>query len=225
MVNSPFMQMFARSPFKPMQEHIVKAQASAAELIPFFEAVIRNDWDTASSCQQRIAELENEADDLKRDIRQRLPASLFLPVPRTDLLDLLRMQDKIANRAKDIAGLMLGRQMQVPQPIQEELLDLLRTTLLAIEQAVLALNELDELLAAGFRGHEVDIVERLITELDELEHKADQHERKLRSSLFAVERELYPIDVMFLYQIIQWVGDLANLAQQVGNRLQMLLAR
>ncbi|GAA0697959.1 TIGR00153 family protein [Marinobacterium maritimum] len=225
MVNSPILQMFARSPFKPMQEHIVKAQASAAELIPFFEAVIKNDWDTAKECQQRIAELENEADDLKRDIRQRLPASLFLPVPRTDLLDLLRMQDKIANRAKDIAGLMLGRQMQIPQPIQEELLELLRTTLLAIEQAVLALNELDELLAAGFRGHEVDIVERLITELDQLEHKADEHERKLRSSLFAVERELYPIDVMFLYQIIQWVGDLANRAQQVGNRLQLLLAR
>ncbi len=225
MVNSPILQMFARSPFKPMQEHIVKAQASAAELIPFFEAVIRNDWDAASDCQQRITVLENEADDLKRGIRQRLPASLFLPVPRTDLLDLLRMQDKIANRSKDIAGLMLGREMQIPQPIQEELLELLRTTLLAIEQAVMALGELDELLAAGFRGHEVDIVERLITELDQLEHKADEHERKLRASLFAVERELYPIDVMFLYQIIQWVGDLANLAQQVGNRLQMLLAR
>ncbi|MBA4503629.1 TIGR00153 family protein [Marinobacterium marinum] len=225
MVNSPILQMFARSPFKPMQEHIVKAQESAAELIPFFEAVIRNDWDTASECQHRIAVLENEADDLKRDIRQRLPASLFLPVPRTDLLDLLRMQDKIANRAKDIAGLMLGRQMQIPQPIQAALLELLRTTLLAIEQAVLALSELDELLAAGFRGREVDIVERLITELDELEHKADEHERELRSSLFALERELYPIDVMFLYQIIQWVGDLANRAQQVGNRLQLLLAR
>lgn len=225
MVNSPILQMFARSPFKPMQEHIVKAQASAAELIPFLEAVIRNDWDAALLSQQRITVLENEADDLKRGIRQRLPASLFLPVPRTDLLDLLRMQDKIANRAKDIAGLMLGREMQIPQPIQEELFELLRTTLLAIEQAVLALSELDELLAAGFRGHEVDIVERLITELDQLEHKADEHERQLRASLFAVERELYPIDVMFLYQIIQWVGDLANLAQQVGNRLQMLLAR
>ena len=225
MVNSPILQMFARSPFKPMQEHIVKAQASAAELIPFFEAVIASDWQAATASQQRITELENEADDLKRDIRQRLPASLFLPVPRTDLLDMLRMQDKIANRAKDISGLMLGREMAIPEPIQQELLELLRTTLQAIEQAVLALNELDELLAAGFRGHEVDIVERLITELDQLEHKADEHERTLRSSLFAVERDLYPIDVMFLYQIIQWVGDLANLSQQVGNRLQQLLAR
>lgn len=225
MVNSPILQMFARSPFKPMQEHIVKAQAGAAELIPFFEAVIADDWEAAEAAQQRITTFEHEADDLKRDIRQRLPASLFLPVPRTDLLEMLRLQDKLANRAKDISGLMLGRQMQIPEPIQAGLLDLLRTALKASEQAVSALNELDELLNAGFRGHEVDIVERLITELDELEHDADNHERQLRSSLFAVERDLYPIDVMFLYQIIQWVGDLANLSQQVGNRLQQLLAR
>jgi len=225
MVNSPILQMFARSPFKPMQEHIIKTQAGAAELIPFFEAVIRNDWETAAECQHRIAVLEGEADDMKRDIRQRLPASLFLPVPRTDLLDLLRMQDKIANRAKDIAGLMLGRQMQIPEPISDELLELLRTALQAIEQAVLALSELDELLATGFRGREVDIVERLITELDRLEHETDEHERELRASLFAVERDLWPIDVMFLYQIIQWIGDLANRAQQVGSRLQLLLAR
>jgi predicted phosphate transport protein (TIGR00153 family) len=135
------------------------------------------------------------------------------------------MQDKIANRAKDIAGLMLGRQMQIPESIQDELRELLRTALQTIEQAVLALSELDELLAAGFRGHEVDIVERLITELDRLEHKTDEHERELRSSLFRVERDLWPIDVMFLYQVIQWVGDLANRAQQVGSRLQLLLAR
>ncbi|MDP0881277.1 DUF47 family protein, partial [Klebsiella variicola] len=77
----------------------------------------------------------------------------------------------------------------------DELRELLRTALLTIEQAVLALSELDELLAAGFRGHEVDIVERLITELDRLEHKTDEHERELRASLFRVERDLWPIDV------------------------------
>ena len=99
--NNPIMQMFARSPFKPMQEHIVKAQACAEQLIPFFNAVIANDWETARTTQHKIAVLEGEADRLKKDVRQHLPNSIFLPVPRTDLLELLRMQDKIANRAKD----------------------------------------------------------------------------------------------------------------------------
>jgi hypothetical protein len=30
---------------------------------------------------------------------------------------------------------------------------------------------------------------------------------------------------MFLYQIIDWVGDLADLAESVGARLEILLAR
>lgn len=223
--NNPILQMFARSPFKPMQEHIEKAQACASELIPFFEAVIADDWNEAAKVQQRIAMLEGEADAMKKDVRQNLPNSIFLPVPRNDLLELLRMQDKIANRAKDIAGLMLGRQMQVPAPLQEQMREFVRAALSTSEQALNALNELDELVATGFRGHEVDVVEKMIGELDDLEHRTDELERNIRADLFRIEKELYAIDAMFLYQIINWIGDLADRAQQVGSRLQLLVAR
>jgi len=223
--NNPIMQMFARSPFKPMQEHIVKAQACAEQLIPFFNAVIANDWETARTIQHKIAVLEGEADRLKKDVRQHLPNSIFLPVPRTDLLELLRMQDKIANRAKDIAGIMLGREMPVPEVIQPIMLEFVQSALATSGQAVTALSELDELVSAGFRGREVEVVEKMLIELDQLEHKNDEFERTIRSQLFAIERDLHPIDAIFLYQVISGIGDLADRAQQVGSRLQLLLAR
>ncbi len=223
--SNPFLQMFARSPFKPMQEHIAKAQECAAELIPFFDAAMAGDWQTAEQLQKRIAVLEGEADVMKKEVRQHLPKSIFLPVPRSDLLELLRMQDKIANRAKDIAGLMLGRQMMIPECIQTQMKDFVRAALSTSEQALQALNELDELVASGFSGHEVVVVEKMIAELDLLEHETDELERDIRSALFQVEKELHPIDVMFLYNIINWVGDLADRAQQVGSRLQLLVAR
>ena len=96
--NNPFLQMFARSPFKPMQEHIAKAQECAIELVPFFEAVMADDWDKAKIIQQKIAVLEGDADAMKKEIRQNLPKSIFLPVPRTDLLEVLRMQDRVCSR-------------------------------------------------------------------------------------------------------------------------------
>ena len=34
-----------------------------------------------------------------------------------------------------------------------------------------------------------------------------------------------PIDVMFLYKIIEWVGVLADQAQRVGSRIELMLAR
>jgi len=48
---------------------------------------------------------------------------------------------------------------------------------------------------------------------------------KLRSDLLAIENDLNPVDVMFLYQIIEWIGDLADLSERVGSRLEILLAR
>ncbi len=223
--NSSFMQMFARSPIQPMQQHIAKAHACAMELVPFFEAVLQKDWETAAQVQKRISELEHEADALKKSVRAHLPKSLFLPVPRTDLLELLSMQDRIANTAKDIAGIMLGRKMEVPEVIASQMLEYVKCSLSVSAQALTALEELDELVATGFRGREAEVVEKMIQHLDELEHQADVLEKEIRHALFEVERELPPINAMFLYKVIDWVGDLADRAQQVGSRLQLLLAR
>ena len=223
--NSSFLQMFAKSPVKPMQQHIEKAHACAMELVPFFDAVIAKDWVTAEKAQLRISALEHEADELKRNVRAHLPKSLFMPVPRTDLLELLRMQDRIANKAKDIAGIMTGRKMEIPDLLAEPVREYVLGSLAVTEQAVLALNELDELVATGFRGREADTVGKMIDELDRLEHEADRREREIRHALFEVEKDLPPIDVMFLYKVIEWIGELADRAQQVGSRLQLLLAR
>ena len=34
-----------------------------------------------------------------------------------------------------------------------------------------------------------------------------------------------PVSVMFWYQTIQWIGDLANYAEKVGDRMRLLIAR
>jgi len=216
--------LFGRSPIKPMQEHMAVAVKAASELVSFFEAVTANDWAKANEIQQRIVKFENEADEIKKQLRLHLPKSLFLPVPRTDLLELLTMQDRIPNKAKDVAGIMLGRKMSIPASMKDQMLDFVRACVAAAEQALTAINELDELLETGFSGRELTVVENMIQELDALEEKADELEIGVRTSLFALEAQLPPVDVMFLYNIIDWVGDIANRAHDVGGRLQLLLA-
>ena len=225
MPNNPFLSLFGRSPIKPMQQHIAKAHECAAQLLPFIEAVIANDWTEAERVQQHIAQLERDADKLKKDVRVNLPKSLFLPVPRSDLLELLSVQDKVANRAKDIAGLMLGRKMMIPVPLSGSFKAVVQRSIDAAAQALTAMNELDELLETGFSGREVTLVERMIEELDSIEHDTDNMQIKLRSELYKLEKDLSPVDVMFLYQIIEWIGDVADRAQRVGNRLELLMAR
>jgi len=225
MPTNPFVSLFGRSPIGPMQQHIAKAHECAANLLPFFEAVMAQDWTEVARVQQEMVRLEKEADKLKKSVRLNLPKSLFLPVPRSDLLELLSVQDKVANRAKDIAGLMLGREMAIPAELQPLIRAFVQRTVDASAQALKAMQELDELLETGFGGREAKLVETLVEELDDIEDDTDRLQIEVRRTLFKLEKALPPVDVMFLYQIIDWIGDVADRAQRVGNRLEQLLAR
>jgi predicted phosphate transport protein (TIGR00153 family) len=222
---NPFVSLFGRSPIGPMQQHSVKANECAANLIPFFEAIMAEDWERVEQVQKEMVRLEKAADKLKRDVRIHLPKSLFLPVPRSDLLELLSVQDKVANRAKDIAGLMLGRKMTIPEPLQPIIRTFVQRSVDACEQARKAMNELDEILQTGFGNREISRVTAMIEEIEDIEQDTDRIQIEVRRKLYSIEKELPPVDVIFLYNIFEWIGDVADRAERVGNRLEQLLAR
>jgi predicted phosphate transport protein (TIGR00153 family) len=217
--------MFGPSPIRPIEQHMHKTYVCAKQLYPFFEAVLIQDWKSAEALKNKIVAFEKEADLIKRDLRLHLPTGLFLPVSRTDLLELLSAQDRIANKAEDIACLVLSRQMKIPQELAVLCMPFLNRCLDAAKQACKAINELDELLETGFRGSEVKIVEQMIMTLDEIEHDCDDQLAEIRHRIFELEKDLTPLEIIFLYKIVQWIGDLADHAQTVGGRLQILIAR
>lgn len=222
---TPFLNMFGRSPIRPLEEHMGEVNQCVKLLIPFFESVLAKDWDQAEKWQQEIVKLENKADQIKRDLRLHLPKSLFMAFSRNDLLELLNMQDRLANKAKDIAGMVLGRQMILPENISSLLMTFLQKNIEASHQANAAIHELDELLETGLSGNEIKLVESMVDTLAQIERTTDAQQIELRRHLFAIEKTLSPIEVMFLYNIIEWIGDIADVAREVGDDLLILLAR
>lgn len=224
-ISSSIFNLFGRSPIRPIQRHMAKAAKAVNTLVDFFSSVEQEDWHTAEQLQTMITKLEHEADALKQDLRLHLPTGMFMPVHRSDILELLSVQDSLANRAKDIAGLVLGRQMTIPKSLHVSFMNYLQTSVSATKQAQQAISELDELLETGFSGNEVKRVEQMIIEIDKIEHDNDSRQIELRNQLFHLENDLEPINVMFLYKIIDWIGDIADRAQGVGGKLQLMLAR
>lgn len=219
------MGLFAKSPIKPLQEHVVCVNECCSHLIPFFETCAKGDWEEANNIRETISRLEREADVLKREIRLKLPRGLFMPVDRTDMLELLTQQDKLANLAKDIAGRVIGRQLEIPSQMQEAFLAYVSRCLDAAGQAQEVIHELDELLETGFKGREVTLVAEMIHQLDEIEDDTDTMQIELRQQLMAIESKYNPIDIVFLYKILEWVGGIADQAQRVGARLEVMLSR
>ncbi|NNM58719.1 MAG: TIGR00153 family protein [Legionellales bacterium] len=225
LTSNPILNLFGRSPIKPLQQHIAKTTECVRHLMAFVSAVLNQDWQTATTCQKQVIDCEHQADALKKDIRSHLPKSLFLPVSRGDLLAILTTQDMIANKCKDIAGLIMGRHMSIPNAMAAPYIELLTSSLRVAELAHTAVGELDKLLETGFRGEEVILVEDMIDNLNQKEHENDDIQVIVRNALFAIEQQLSPIDVIFLYKMIEWTGDIANYAHRVGNLLQLLMAR
>jgi len=223
-VGTMLANIFGSSPVVPLEKHVGIAFKCAKELNDFFAAAVAEDWDKAAKARDRIIKFEHDADDLKKEIRLRLPKSLFMPVPREDLLELLLVQDMMANRAKDVSGIVFGRRMVIPPAIADEFLEFVRRNVDAAKQARKSVRELDELFTSGFRGAEVSLVESLLEELDQIETDTDDRQAALRWSLFEVEKDLDPVNVMFLYQVIELTGEIADMAERVGRRLELLLS-
>ena len=216
--------IFGSSPVFPLEKHVDIAYRCAKELRGFFAAVVKGDWDKAAEGRANIEKYEHEADDLKKEIRLNLPKSLFMPVPRQDLLELLLVQDMIANRTKDVSGIVFGRKMQIPPEISEQFLDFVDRNIDAAKQARKSVRELDELFTVGFRGAEATLVEGMIEKLDRIETETDDMQAALRSALFEIESTLDPVNAVFMYQVIELTGEIADMAERVGRRLELLLS-
>ena len=225
MPTTPFLNMFGRSPVRPLEAHMAKVHACVRELKPFFDAVLAQEWDKVAELQQEIVLLENQADDMKRELRLHLPNTLFMSVSRSDLLDLLNVQDRLANISKDIAGMVLGRKMIFPEEIIPSFKQFVLRCIEASQQANTAIHELDEVLETGFSGNEIKLVEGMIAKLSRIEHDTDEQQIQLRQIMFGLEESYPPIKIMFIYKIIEWIGELADRAREVGDRFQILLAR
>ena len=169
---NPLGNLFGRSPIRPIQEHMQVANEAVQHLPELFRAA------------------EKTADRLKRSVRRHLPKSLFLPVPRSDLLSLVAIQDQVANTAKDISMIVMGRSMRFPDKLQPGVQEYTDACAATSQQALVAIQELDELLEVGFSGREVTRVEGMLKELDKLERGTDKLAASLRAQLFRMEQDL-----------------------------------
>ena len=225
MANNNIYGLFGKSPISPLQQHMTHAHSCIGELNGFMIAIHAQDWEQAEHIRSAISTKEGEADVLKKKLRLSLPSTFMMPFSRRDLLDLLLIQDSIANISKDVSGLMINRKMTLPDEIFEDIIELTEVCIKTSAMALKAINELDELLETAFGTREQKVVNHIISRINDLESESDKIQHKIRGKLFPLEADLPPVDVMFYYRAVEWLGELADAAQKVGSRLEVLLAK
>lgn len=220
-----FLDMFAKSPVSPLQNHMKKALEASELVYEFFVALLANDQAGVERYHHAVCDAEHEADKLKQELRLQLSEGLFMSMSRTDILSLLKAQEVIANLSLKIVSVVYGRQMVIPESFSKELLRYVRRSVDAVHQAHKAVSKVSELMEIGFKGREVEKIQTLTARLDDIQEEVDDMHIALRKQLYQIESSLAPIDAIFLYQLLLYVGKLATKAEEVGERVMLLPAK
>jgi uncharacterized protein Yka (UPF0111/DUF47 family) len=79
-----------------------------------------------------------------------------------------------------------------------------------------------ELSRTAFGARQVKVIMTKSLAVEKLERKSDEMQTKLRSKLKAHEETVSPVDAIFLYQLLSQIGEIANSAEKVAHRAQII---
>ena len=217
--------MFAKSPFKPLMEHMDKVVESVIPLKDFFYALQQDDFSKLEKIYQQVITAESDADRIKNEVRNHLPLNIFMPINRRDLLEMLDMQDNIADVSQDIVSLLNKRRMKLPEEMQENLIQFIEKVQSICHMAHQVSQEFSDVLETSFGRRETKKLLNMIDEVSKAETEADNLEDMLVKKLFEVEDQMKPVDVVFWYEVFEWIGDLADYSKKTGSRLRLMIAQ
>ena len=219
------MALFGRSPFKPIQAHMEKARSCVERIKPIINSIIDEEPAEFDRLFKEISDLESEADVIKNDIRSHLPKSIFLPIDRRDLLEVLDIQEEFPDTIQDIGFLLTLRPLKLPADMKEPLNNLIDEVARVCNQAADMVQEFDELVETSFGGKEAEKVLAMIEQINADETVADGTELAAAKKLFDLEKEVEVLDVIMWSRIITKLGDLADSAERMAYRLRLMIAK
>lgn len=216
-------RLFGKSPFAPLQSHMNKVAGCVEKLTSIFESLPKKEHERIEKLVGELCKLEHEADISKNDIRNHLPKSLFLPIDRGHFLEILALQDSIADKTEDIGILLTLRPLSSFKNFKEELLGLFKKSAVVFWDAKHIIEEIDELLEASFGGIEAEKVKEMVEEAAYKEHQVDLAQRELTKQLFSGGDALSAPDFYLWQRLIEETYLLANLSEKLANRIRMVL--
>ena len=216
-------RLFGRSPFVPLQLHLDKISDCVEAAVALLEKIRTGDTSTVSEDARAISKLEHKADLVKNDIRNNLPRGLFMAIDRSQLLEILSLQDSIADKGEDIAVLMSIRPVKVLDNLRDPLKEYIDGNLGAFHKVKEVMRELDTLIESGFGGAEASRVDGMIEEVAIAEHECDIMQRKLMKSVLDHEDELSVGDFFVWQRLLHEIAGISNYSEKLANRVRMLL--
>lgn len=220
---NPLINLFGRSPFAPLEKHMDEVSKCVYLLNDLFAALDKKNYQEVEEIAGKIAKLEHQADITKNDIRNHLPKRIFLPIERGSLLEILTIQDTIADRAEDASVLATLKQIEIYPSFRDIFFQFLKKNIETFDGARKIIKELHELLETTFGGVEADKVRKMVEHVSFHEHETDVIQLTLLKEFMKCGDNMHYSTFYIWQRIFEALSGISNYSENLADRVRMTL--
>ncbi len=218
-----FAKLFAKSPFAPLQKHMHDVNGCVNKVKEIFEALEKGDNESVIRLAEEISKQEARADNTKNELRNHLPGGLFMPISKNALLEILSLQDDIADDCEDIGILLTLKELSLKDVFKDDFKTFLRKNVETFELIKVIIEDFDNLLETSFAGREAERVKSMVQDVALREHEADISQRQLLKNIFSNEDQFTHGELHLWLLILKEIRTLSNTSEKLAHRIRNLL--
>jgi predicted phosphate transport protein (TIGR00153 family) len=203
-------------------QHFSLVVDTVNRLQPLFDAAKTGDWKTVEVLCGQVDELETLADGLHRDAVVAISQGAFFSGMRDDFLQLMELDDEVADAAKDAARILAELPIE-PKAfliLYEEPSATLNDYFVQIQSAV---NFLQESIRSLERDAETAVSKSLLVE--HAEEDGDEVKNRLIRRIFGHKGDLEALSLLQLRDFILQLDEIADAAEDASDLVIAIVAK
>lgn len=221
---TPILQTLRKSPFTGLLQHYKLVVAGTLALEKTVKYYLKNDKENFKKYAGKVYKYEEQADQIKGNIRNHLPKFIFIPIDKGDFLSLLSESDGILDSAEDIVVLMDMRKTIIPNEIKTDISAVISKAIETVNTLGHAIELFKFMLDSSFGGKSRQEIKNVIHSVHKLEHDSDLIEKKISKQLFN-NSKLDAISVIHLLKIVDRMGCIADHAENASDKIRAMIAK
>ena len=217
-------KLFGRSPFSQIQLHMDHVSRCIEKMKIAIDAMSNGRFEELDDLAYEVSRLEHHADEVKNDIRNQLLRRFFMPIDRSDVLDILSLQDELADTAEDICKVITLKELPFPEGVRELFVEFFELNIKAFDVVASIISQLDELIESGFGGAEAEKIRTMAHDVAVAEHQADVVQVNLLKKIYENDSEMSIGQFHLWMRVTRILSRLSNDSENLANKVLKTLS-
>jgi predicted phosphate transport protein (TIGR00153 family) len=217
-------KLFGRSPFGQIQQHMDQVSKCISKMSEAIDVVKAGRFDDLDRISVEVSQLEHQADQIKDDIRGRLLKRVFMPIDRSEVLEILSLQDSLADTAEDVCKVLTLKPLPMPDDLKQDFDQFVEFNLQAFEIVANVIKQLDELIESGFGGMEAERIRGMAKDAAFAEHQADLIQMQLLKKIYAHDEDMTIGEFHLWMRFTRVLSQISNASENLVNRILKTLS-